>query len=99
MRKFRISILVSKKVIYEEVDFYNVITYYHMNLFTNNILTSCRYSNSYRIKDMKYVKDKRVLHTKDEFNIDEKWFYGLRMAEQDININKDNNSYRGDTIE
>lgn len=48
---------------------------------------------------MKYVKDNRTLHTKDEFRVDEKWFYGLRMAEQDININKDNNSYRGDTIE
>ena len=37
----------------KEVDYYNVITDYHINLFTDNILTSCRLSNIYDIKDMK----------------------------------------------
>ncbi len=47
---------------------------------------------------MKYVKDNRKLNKKDDLNINNKWFEGLRVAEQDLNINKDGNSYMGDTI-
>ena len=90
--------LVSKQIVKEDIDYYNVITYYHMNLFTNGILTSCRYSNLYPIENMKYVKDNRKLNKKDDLNINNKWFEGLRVAEQDLNINKDGNSYMGDTI-
>jgi hypothetical protein len=38
------------------VDYYNVITDYHINLFANGILTSCRLNNIYPIKNMKFVK-------------------------------------------
>ena len=90
--------VVSKEVINEEIEFCNIITDYHINLFANNILTSCRLSNIYKIKDMKYVKDNRKLNTKEELNVSDKWYYGLRLSEQDKNINKDNNSYKGETI-
>ena len=90
--------LISKEVINESVEFCNVITYYHMNLFANNILTSCRLSNLYEIKNMKYIKDNRKFNSKEELGLDDKWYYGLRLNEQDININKDNNSYRGETV-
>ena len=47
--------LVSQEIIHEPVEFYNIITEKHYNLFANGILTSKRWSNRYSIKDMKYV--------------------------------------------
>lgn len=49
--------LVSQEIIHEPVEFYNIITEKHYNLFANGILTSKRWSNRYDIKDMKYVLD------------------------------------------
>ena len=49
--------LVSQEIIREPVEFYNIITEKHYNLFANGILTSKRWSNRYGIKDMKYVLD------------------------------------------
>lgn len=49
--------LVSQEIIHEPVEFYNIITEKHYNLFANGILTSNRWSNRYGIKDMKYVLD------------------------------------------
>ena len=87
--------LISKEVIYDEVTYYNIITDYHMNLFTNDILTSCRLNNIYPIKDMKFVKDDRKLKSIDDYDgIEEKWFKGLRLAEQQGDINKGNARYR-----
>ena len=42
------------------VDFYNIITKFHMNLFADTVLTSCRYNNLYPIVDMVFVKDGRL---------------------------------------
>ena len=53
------SKLIERKVVKEEVNYYNIITDYHMNLFANGILTSLRLNNLYEIKDMKFVKDNR----------------------------------------
>ena len=39
--------LVKKEIIYEKIYHYNIITDYHINLFANGILTSCRYNNIY----------------------------------------------------
>jgi hypothetical protein len=83
--------LKSKKVIHKQVKFYNIITYYHMNLFANGMLTSCRLSNLYAIKDMKYVKDNRQLRSKSDFNLPDKYYYGLRLAEQQEEISTQNN--------
>ena len=79
--------LVDKQVIVDTIEYYNVITDYHMNLFSDSILTSCRFNNIYHITDMKFVKDGRTLRTRDEFeNIPDRFFYGLRLAEQTTDI-------------
>jgi hypothetical protein len=75
--------LISKQVVVDTIEYYNVITDHHMNLFSDTILTSCRFNNIYPILDMKFVKDSRILRTRDEFeNIPDRFFYGLRLAEQ-----------------
>jgi hypothetical protein len=75
--------LISKQVVVDTIEYYNVITDYHMNLFSDTVLTSCRFNNIYPILDMKFVKDSRTPRTRDEFeNIPDRFFYGLRLAEQ-----------------
>lgn len=75
--------LISKEVIKEEVEYYNIITNYYINCFTNNILTSCRLSNLYPIQDFKYIKDNRELKFYKEFNeIPYEFYQGLRLSEQ-----------------
>ena len=75
--------LISKEWIVGEVEFYNVMTDYHMNLFANSILTSMRYNNLYPITDMKFVKDGRTLRTADDYpNVEERLYKGFRLAEQ-----------------
>jgi hypothetical protein len=75
--------LISKEWIVGEVEFYNVMTDYHMNLFANSILTSMRYNNVYPITDMKFVKDSRTLRTADDYpNVEERLYRGFRLAEQ-----------------
>jgi hypothetical protein len=75
--------LISKEWIVGEVEFYNVMTDYHMNLFANSILTSMRYNNVYPITDMKFVKDSRTLRTANDYpNVEERLYKGFRLAEQ-----------------
>ncbi|MCL4528127.1 MAG: Hint domain-containing protein [Chloroflexi bacterium] len=76
--------LASKRVVNERVNYYNVITRRHMNLFANGILTSCRYNNIYPIVDMKFVKDDRTLVPQEQYGVDDKYYEGLRLAEQTI---------------
>ena len=47
--------VVSCERIEEAVNYYNIITENHFNLYANGILTSCRLSNLYPIDGMKYV--------------------------------------------
>lgn len=54
-------ILIKQELVHEEVEFYNVITETHFNLFANGILTSCKNSNKYYIENMKYVTDKELM--------------------------------------
>lgn len=83
--------LVSKEIIEEKVTYYNLITKYHMNAFTGGILTSCRFSNLYPIKDMKYVKDNRKLVGPEEYSsIPKEYYEGLRLAEQPKDVNREN---------
>ncbi len=91
--------LVEKKVVEEEVVFYNIITYYHMNCFAGNVLTSCRFSNLYPIKDMKYVKDNRPLVPYSEYAVlEKKWYDGLRLAEQPLDVNRGNDVHHGASV-
>lgn len=41
----------------ESCKFYNIITENHINLFANDMLTSCKYNNAVPIVNMKFVKD------------------------------------------
>ena len=80
--------LISKEVIEKSIDYYNVMTEYHINLFANDILTSCRLSNMYKIKDMKYVCNKKRNNGYDLSKYDEKLVNGLRLKEQNIEEDK-----------
>lgn len=53
-------VLVRQELVNETVDYYNIITDKHFNIFANGILTSCRLSNAYYIKDMKYVGEELI---------------------------------------
>ncbi len=79
--------LTRKQVIRDTIDYYNVITDYHMNLFSDSVLTSCRFNNIYPITDMKFVKDSRTPRTRAEFaNIPDRFFHGLRLTEQTADV-------------
>lgn len=53
-------VLVRQELVNETVDYYNIITDKHFNIFANGILTSCRCSNLYKIENMKYVGDRAM---------------------------------------
>lgn len=75
--------LLSCEKVDEVVDYYNIITDYHMNLYANNVLTSTGFSNIYPVKDMKYVMEERPLIPIEAFdNCPEKYYYGFRLGEQ-----------------
>lgn len=57
--------VMSIECVEETVNYYNIVTDTHYNLYAENILTSCRLSNRYGIVDMKYNKDD-VRMTEDE---------------------------------
>ena len=80
-----IRTLDSCEEIHEDVEFYNIITDYHMNLFANNVLTSTSLNNLYPIRDMMFIKDDR----KPAFGVsmfDSKWVNGLRLDKQQENV-------------
>ena len=75
--------LVSAEVVKESVEFYNVWTEYHLNMFAEGVLTSNRFNNTYPMVGMKFVKGNTELRSLEEFNgIDPKWINGLRLQEQ-----------------
>jgi hypothetical protein len=80
--------LINKELVTEPVDFYNIITNKHINLFANGILTSCRYNNIYPIVDLKFVKPATKAHrAATEFTgLPTKYYEGMRLAEQTIPV-------------
>ena len=75
--------IVSKELVKDVVDYYNIWTQYHLNAYANGVLTGNRYCNIYPIVDMKYVKDDRALRSTEEFaGIDSKYISGMRLQEQ-----------------
>ena len=80
--------LVSKEVIEKPIDYFNIMTEYHINVFANDILTSCRLSNMYKVKNMKYECNKKRNNGYDLSKYDEKLVNGLRLREQDIEEGK-----------
>lgn len=67
--------------IHEEVEFYNIITDYHMNLFAEGILTSTSLNNLYPIEKMTFIKEDRE-PVFDTSIFEDKWIKGLRLNEQ-----------------
>jgi hypothetical protein len=79
--------VISKEIVNDVIDFYNIWTQYHLNAYANGILTGNRYCNIYPIVDMKYVKDDRALRSVEEFaGIDSKYIAGLRLQEQTFDL-------------
>ena len=76
--------LVSKEVIEEPMDYYNLNIEEHINVFANGILTSCRLNNMYLIENMKYVYDKKRDNGIDLSDYDERLVNGLRLKEQEM---------------
>jgi hypothetical protein len=86
--KGEIVTLVSKEIVNEDNEFYNVITAKHLNVFCNTILTSCRLNNMYPIVDMKFVKNIKPNETTLEvlMGISEEEYIDLRLSEQSMAI-------------
>ena len=80
-----IATLESCEEVHENVEFYNIITNYHMNLFANNVLTSASLNNLYPIKDMKFVKTQRQ-PVFDYTKFSEDWIVGARLREQPTDV-------------
>lgn len=83
MTKDGIARLLSCERIDEPVEFYNIITKHHLNLYAEGVLTSCRLNNMYPINDMKFVKQERNTIPFSAFTyIDIDFYKGLRLDEQ-----------------
>lgn len=77
-----IQTLISCEEIHKDVEFYNIITNYHMNLFANDVLASTSLNNIYPISNMKFIKEEQNLSNVDYGFLDEKWIVGFRLKEQ-----------------
>ena len=87
--------LVSKELIVKEETSCNIILDYHINLFVNDILTSCIFSNIYKIKDMKYLIDKNNRIDVSKLNVANEFIKGVRLKE----VPKDFRNTETETIE
>jgi uncharacterized repeat protein (TIGR02543 family) len=84
----------------KEVTYYNLATSKRLNNYANGILTGCRFTNIYPIQDMKYVKDDRPLIAREEYKeIPDKYFDGLRLAEQPLDTQNGDVNYFNTTKE
>lgn len=86
------DILISCEWVEEPVEYMNIVGSYHMSIYTDGILTSCRQNNIYPIENCKFVKDDRQIRTIEDYSpiITEELFDGLRLAEQTTDIDKIN---------
>lgn len=82
-----ITRLMNVTKVQEDVKYYNIITEYHMNLFANEVLTSCRYNNIYPIENMKFIGVVENKH-EDIPNIPIEYVNGMRLKEQSFTIDE-----------
>lgn len=82
-----ITRLVNVTKVQETVKYYNIITEYHMNLFANEVLTSCRYNNIYPIENMKFIGVAENKH-EDIPGIPSEYVNGMRLKEQSFTIDE-----------
>lgn len=86
--------MTSCKRVEESVEFYNIITDYHLNLFANSILTSCRLNNLYPIENMRFIKEGRPAVPLEAYrSVDNAFYNGLRLSERDIGFVEELNEY------
>ena len=79
--------LVKRELVWNTIEHYNIITNYHINLFADSILTSCRFNNIYPITDMKFVKGVVLSRNLSEFaEIESRFVSGLRLQEQSFEL-------------
>ena len=83
--------LTRKEIIKESIQYFNIITDHHFNMFANGILTSCRYNNIYPIMDMKFIKNTILNNTNQNNLIDPIYFKGLRLSEQSFSLSENMN--------
>jgi hypothetical protein len=86
-----IDLHMSCERIDEPCEYYNIITEGHFNLFANRLLTSCSLNNIYEfdVDSMKFIKDGRTPRTLSDYNgISQKWFDGLRLSENNTNVDE-----------
>ena len=79
--------LVKRELVWDTIEHYNIITNYHINLFADSVLTSCRFNNIYPITDMKFVKSVVLNRNLSEFaEIESRFVSGLRLQEQSFKL-------------
>lgn len=76
----------------ELCEYYNIVSKHHINLYANDILTSCRYNNIYPIRGMRFVKEPREVIPFEAYDVPREWYDGMRLGEQTIPI-EDTNEY------
>jgi hypothetical protein len=76
----------------ELCEYYNIVTKHHINLYANDILTSCRYNNIYPIRGMRFIKEPREVIPFEAYDVPREWYDGMRLGEQTIPI-EDTNEY------
>ena len=80
--------ILSIEKIRQQVNYYSIEAYYHLNYFAEDIMCGCRFSNVYPIENMKYIKKSEQINLNDRndyLEIPDRLWYGLRLSEQKYN--------------
>ncbi len=65
----------------QPIEFRNAVSFYHMNIIANGILTSTGFNNLYPIENMKYCIHDRQIRKLSEYSVSIGWYNGLRLNE------------------
>lgn len=81
--------IVDIKHIKEKIHYRNAVSYYHMNIIANDVLTSTGFNNLYPINNMRFVKP--IDRTRNRLlnklpTIDQRFYHGLRLSENTTSI-------------
>lgn len=80
-------ILVNKEIVSESIEYYGLVTKFHMNTFLNKILTSCEFNNLYPIENMTFVKQDRETKNRADFlELDANLYKSFRISEQPYTV-------------
>jgi len=77
--------LTSREYITGTIDYCNIITNHHINVFANGILTSHGINNCYPIENDQFVVEERDSFTKEDFAVEMDVFDGLNLSNVDAN--------------